>query len=84
MTHGPVTCREAVSHLEAFLDRELAPDEVQLVQEHLALCVTCTREYQFESAVVQDLKAKLRRIAVPRDFIDRLCASLRTAPPPER
>jgi anti-sigma factor (TIGR02949 family) len=67
-----LTCEEVFTRLDDFLDRELSPEELRLVQEHLDTCAACADEHRFESHVLGEIRAKLRRIAVP----DRLRAAI--------
>ena len=64
---GPtrLTCEEVFDRLDDFLDRELTPVEIRLVQEHLETCAACASEYRFESRVLDSVRGKLRRITVP-------------------
>ena len=68
--HGPtrLTCEEVFSRLDDFLDRELSADEIRLVEEHLATCAACAGEHRFEARVLENVRSKLRRIAVPADL----------------
>lgn len=67
-----LTCEETFRRLDDFLDRELSPDEMRRVQEHLDTCEACTREFRFEASVLESVKAKLRRIAAPSDLLSRI------------
>ena len=64
-TRERYSCAEAMRRLDDYLDRELAPDESARVEEHLQTCARCLRRYNFERAVLLELRAKLRRVAVP-------------------
>ena len=66
------TCEEVFRRMDDFLDRELAADEVARVRDHLETCAVCAGEYTFEGAVLRELKAKLRRVAVPEDLRRRI------------
>ena len=71
-----ITCEEAFRRIDEFLDRELSPPEMKLVQEHLDTCEACTREFRFEASVIHTVRAKLKRIAVPPDLVDRITRKL--------
>jgi hypothetical protein len=45
---------------------------MQLVREHLETCAACAGEYRFEAGVLDGLREKLRRIAVPGDLMARI------------
>lgn len=70
------TCDEALRRLDDFVDRELAEAELRLVHEHLQTCAACTAQFQFEAGVLDQLKDKLRRIAIPPDLLARIRTSL--------
>lgn len=58
--------------MDDYLDRELALPEVERVRAHLETCIACASEFAFEDALLRDLKAKLRRIAVPPEVRSRI------------
>lgn len=70
------TCEEALRRLEDFLDRELAPEEMQRVQAHLDTCAACTSQYQFEARLLDGLRDKIRRISLPDEVRDRITRRL--------
>ena len=71
-----LTCEEVFARLDDFLDRELAPEELRLVQQHLDTCAACAGEHRFESHVLSEIRAKLRRIAVPERLRAAIAAQL--------
>lgn len=78
------TCEEAFLRLDDYLDRELPPDQMECVREHLETCAICASEVHFEQAVIDDVRGKLRRIRAPQDLMSRistLIASARGADP---
>jgi len=62
--------------MDDFLDRELKPAEVPLVEKHLETCVACAREYAYEQAVLDIVREKLRRVAVPNEVRERITSRL--------
>jgi anti-sigma factor (TIGR02949 family) len=80
MTEHPdrMTCEEAFRRLDDFIDRELGAEEMRLVQEHLAVCAQCTREFNFEISVIEGVREKLSRIVAPPDLMARIAGSLRS------
>jgi anti-sigma factor (TIGR02949 family) len=74
-----VTCEEAFRQLDDYLDRELATDEMRLIEEHLAICSSCLREFTFEGSVLDGVRGRLRRVAVPRELLARISADLARA-----
>jgi len=59
------TCEEAFRRLDDFLDRELSPEEMELVQQHLAICESCAREFSFEASILANVRDKLRQVELP-------------------
>jgi anti-sigma factor (TIGR02949 family) len=73
------TCEEVFRRLDDYLDRELSQDEMQSVKEHLSVCARCAAESVFEGSVINELKAKLRRIMVPPDLLAQVARALSEA-----
>lgn len=71
-----LTCEEVFRRLDDYLDRELTPDEMTRVKDHLDTCEICAREHRFEERMVSGLKQKLRRITAPKDLADKIAKSL--------
>jgi anti-sigma factor (TIGR02949 family) len=70
------TCEDVFRRLDDYLDRELSADEIRLVEEHLKVCAMCAREHAFEEGVIRHVRAKLQRLAVPPDLLQRISTSL--------
>jgi len=68
------TCEEAFRRLDDFLDRELAPEEMALVREHLEICDGCAREFRFEAGVLDNVRTRLRGVELPPDLATRIDA----------
>jgi anti-sigma factor (TIGR02949 family) len=80
------SCEEVFRRMDEYLDRELAPPEVERVRAHLETCLACAGEYRFEDTLLRDVRSKLRRVVMPADLrarIERELAALR-APREER
>jgi anti-sigma factor (TIGR02949 family) len=71
-----MTCEEAFRRLDDFLDHELNPEEMRLVQEHLDVCAQCSREFTFELSVLNGVRHKLSRIAAPPNLLSRIAPFL--------
>ena len=69
-------CKEAFSRLGDFLDRELSPQEVALVEDHLAVCDICAKEYRFESDLLVHLKQRIRSAKAPSELLSRVMSVL--------
>ena len=74
-------CREAFRRIHDYVDRELTPEEMRLVHEHLETCAVCAREFEFEAQVIADVRRKLTRVTAPADLKARVLAALKGAPP---
>jgi anti-sigma factor (TIGR02949 family) len=70
------TCEEAFRLLDDFLDRRLGPEETRLVEEHLRVCEACTREFAFETSLLNGVRERLRHLAAPSDLVARILARL--------
>jgi anti-sigma factor (TIGR02949 family) len=70
------SCREALAHLDDYLDRELSPHEGQLVERHLKICAHCTHKFRFEATLLQGLRDKARRVQLPPELETKIAAQL--------
>ena len=70
-------CEEAFRRLDDYLDRELSPHEILLIEEHLRICDWCAREFNFETSVLHGLKQRLRKIEAPPGLVARVLSNLR-------
>jgi anti-sigma factor (TIGR02949 family) len=70
------TCEEAFRRLDDYLDRELSPDEMELVRLHLEICEGCAREFNFEASTLRNVSAKLRQLDMPADLLTRTLSAL--------
>lgn len=73
------TCEDAFRRLDDYLDRELSPRELPLVEAHLRECAVCASEYAFEASVIRQVRAKLSRLTAPADLLSRISAALTVA-----
>jgi anti-sigma factor (TIGR02949 family) len=65
VSEGPLTCLEMVARVDGHLDRQLDPHEIRRVEAHLANCLRCAHEYRFEAHVLEGIRERMRRIALP-------------------
>jgi len=77
-----MTCESAFRRLDDYLDRQLSPAEMRLVEAHLHVCEVCAKEFGFEASVLDGVRRKLEGIAAPPDLLARIAARL--TPPPRR
>jgi RNA polymerase sigma-70 factor, ECF subfamily len=61
----PELCAMAFAHIDDYIDRELTPDEMKMVREHLEFCALCSTEFSYEAHLIDGIRDKLRRIDVP-------------------
>lgn len=73
------TCEEVFRRLDDYLDRELGAAEMNRVQQHLEICAICAQEFAFEQSLLQSLRQKVKRIAVPPGLKTRLSQALSRA-----
>jgi anti-sigma factor (TIGR02949 family) len=70
------TCEHVFRLLDDYVDRELTADEIQRVQEHLAVCAACASEYEFDAETIRAVRARMQRIAMPSGLSDRIMTTL--------
>jgi hypothetical protein len=74
-----LTCEETFRRLDDFLDRELAPEEMEVVWEHRESRAVCAGKYRFEAGVLDAVRSKLNRIVAPADLLQRISDRIRGA-----
>jgi hypothetical protein len=70
------TCQETFDRLNDYLDRELSPDEMRLVIEHLEVCAFCALEFKFEARLIQEVRAKLHALPAPPSLLEKVRGAL--------
>ena len=70
------TCEDAFKKLDDFLDRELSPEEIELVQRHLSKCAQCAEAYDFEGSMLQCVRSKIERLDLPSGLLNRISKAL--------
>ncbi|MCH8978927.1 MAG: zf-HC2 domain-containing protein [Armatimonadetes bacterium] len=76
------TCEDAFNKLDDFLDRELSPEEIELVQKHLNKCAQCAEAYDFEGSMLQCVRRKIERLDLPSELLGRISKALEEADRP--
>ena len=66
------TCASILALLDDYVDRELTPADVERVERHLVWCAMCAREYRIEGRLLQSLRERVQRIAVPAELHARV------------
>ena len=70
------TCEETFNRLNDYLDRELSPEEITKVEAHLKTCLMCAEEYTFEASVLNEVRNKMQRVAVPSNLLAKISLAL--------
>ncbi len=78
-----LNCTETLARLDDYLDRELSPREVTLVERHLKICRHCSEIYAFEAAFLHGLKQKIQRLETSDENLADLMNRIRAALPAE-
>lgn len=73
------TCEQVFRRLDDYLDGRLPPDEVERIDEHLALCQVCVAEYRFEGDLLEALRQKLRSVSLPSGLRTKIAKVLEQA-----
>ena len=73
------SCEDVLRRLDDYLDRQLSQREMELARQHIETCAACAREYGFSAGTLGTIKAKLRRIDVAPDLIDRISLAISEA-----
>ena len=71
-----LTCQQTFERLDDYVDRELGPQELRDVEQHLHACEVCATEFRIEREVLDDIRSKLQRIRVPAALLARISARL--------
>ena len=67
-----VTCEAILGRLDDYIDRELSPEDMRMVERHIEACLRCAWRYRFEISLIQEIRSRLRRIRVPGDLVARI------------
>ncbi len=70
-------CEEIQRHVNAYLDRELEPAELERVEFHLGLCGRCADRFRFEGNVLHYVRHHTRAAALPEGEVERVLARFR-------
>lgn len=67
-----LTCSDVEALLDDYLDGELSVADTESVDEHLALCASCSEERSFEESLLAELKCRLREVTPPPDLVTKV------------
>jgi predicted anti-sigma-YlaC factor YlaD len=59
-----LTCKETLARLDDYLDRELSPHDLKMVERHLKMCRHCAQIFAFETDLLNEMKEKVQRLEV--------------------
>jgi anti-sigma factor (TIGR02949 family) len=65
-------CEAILRRLDDYIDRELSPSDMQMVEQHIEECRHCAGVYRFEMSLIQAVRSRLRRICLPGDLMARI------------
>jgi hypothetical protein len=71
-----LTCAQVVELVTAYLERDLAPDDVERFEEHLAFCDGCST-YLEQIRLTVATTGRIRAADLPRGLEERLLAAFR-------
>lgn len=72
-----IDCEQALAHLHDYLKRELTPDLVLEMRQHLERCRDCFSHARFEENFLLMLETRARRETCPGEVRARIVAALR-------
>ena len=67
-----VTCEAILLRLDDYIDRELSPGDLRMVEQHIEDCLRCADRYRFEISLIQEIRSRLRRIRLPGALVARI------------
>jgi anti-sigma factor (TIGR02949 family) len=72
-----IDCEQAIAYLDDYLKRELTPELVVEVRQHLERCRECLCLARFEENFLTMLETRARRETCPGELRARILAALR-------
>ena len=63
------TCEAILRQLDDYIDRELSPGDMHMVERHIEDCLRCADRYRFEISLMQEIRSRLRRIRLPGHLV---------------
>jgi mycothiol system anti-sigma-R factor len=71
-----MNCRDCVTALNPFIDRELSDDDVVQVRAHLEDCGGCLHLYQFEESLRRLVRVRCQEQGAPEGLRQRITLTL--------
>jgi hypothetical protein len=72
-------CEQVFKRLDDYIDSELTANEMDKIKMHLEACAWCTGAYEFQTCVLNEVEARLQRIAISAALRDKVADALRKA-----
>lgn len=72
-------CLDVFARLYEYLDRALTAEEEAWVRDHLAICESCLRHFEFEQELLDRVRAAARSVQAPqclREAVSKLLGAL--------
>ena len=63
------TCEAILLQLDDYIDRELSPGDMHMIERHIEDCLRCADRYRFELSLVQEIRSRLRRVRLPGHLV---------------
>jgi anti-sigma factor RsiW len=76
-------CRQCTDDLSAYLDREVSPARVKLIESHLSACRDCAEEYRALQASARLIESHARELQPRQESWNLLRARLNTMETPD-
>jgi mycothiol system anti-sigma-R factor len=73
---GIYTCNDVDERLYDALDQELSPEEETDVNRHLARCLPCREQFEFERQFLAAVRATCRASRAPEGLLEKIHRSL--------
>lgn len=71
-----LTCEEAVGQFFAYLDRALAGEPLEVLQQHLDQCLDCCDRLQFSRKLDDFVKTRMGEAPLPEGIEERIRRTL--------
>ena len=71
-----MNCRDCVTALNPFIDRELSDEDVVQVRAHLEACGGCLHLYEFEESLRRLVRVRCQEQGAPESLRERITLKL--------
>ena len=72
-----LSCDAALRRIDEYVDRTLSTEELRQVEAHLNHCLHCAEQFRFEVTLVQGIRARIQRLALPPNLLRDIRSRLR-------